>query len=90
MYYEGLCPAEWFLYNLCPSFDTALAQLGVIPIIRNNFVEIVAVSEHYLIPNHVKNKESKKNPVKLSNGKILMKKEKKKIFVPNLQHCQFG
>ena len=55
-----------------------LAQLGVIPIIRNNFVEIVAVSEHYLIPNHVKNKESKKNPVKLSNGKILMKKEKKK------------
>ena len=39
------------------------AQLGVIARIRNKFVEIVAVAERYFMIAHVKNKESKKQPV---------------------------
>ena len=60
---------------------------------ENKFDEIVAVAERYLISNHVKNKESKKQPfqiclpVKLADGRMSMKKEKK--FLPNLQHFQF-
>ena len=42
----------------------------------------MAVAEYYLITNHAKNKESKKQtfriclPVKLADGKMSMKKEK--------------
>ena len=79
------CPyfAKGFLHNLCPCFDIAFAQLGVTPRTRNRFDEIVAVAECYLISNHVKNKESKKQPfqicfpVKLADGRMSMKKEKK-------------
>ena len=59
--YEGPYLAEGLLHNLCPCFDIAFAQLGVIPRTRNKFVEILAVAECYLITNHVKKKkESKK------------------------------
>ena len=43
--YEGPYFAEGFLLNLCPSFDLAFAQLGVIPRTRNKFVAIVAAAE---------------------------------------------
>ena len=46
-------------------FDIAFAQLGVIPRIRNKFVETVAVAERYLIITHLKNKESKKQPCQI-------------------------
>ena len=89
------CPyfAAGFLHNLCHCFDIAFAQFGVTPRTRNRLDEIVAVAECYLISNHVKNKESKKQPfqiclpVKLADGRMSMKKEKK--FLPNLQHFQF-
>ena len=77
--YEGSCFAEGFLHNLCPCFDIAFAQLGVIPRTRNTFDEIVPIAEYYLTTNHVKNKESKKHEIK-----------GKKIFRPNLQYFQFG
>ena len=63
-------------------FDIVFAQVGVIPTIRNKFVEIVVVVERYLIIAHVKNKESKKRPfwinlpVKLADRKMSVKKEK--------------
>ena len=79
------CPyfAAGFLHNLCHCFDIAFAQFGVTPRTRNRLDEIVAVSECYLISNHVKNKESKKQPfqiclpVKLADGRVSMKKGKK-------------
>ena len=43
-------------------FDTVFEELGVIPRIRNKFVEIVAAAERYFIIAHVKNKESKEQP----------------------------
>ena len=49
---------------------------------KDNFVDIVAVVEHYLIMAHVKNKESRKQPfricfpVKLADRKMSIKKEK--------------
>ena len=46
-------------------FDIVFAQLGVIPRIRNKFVEIVAVVERYLIITHLKTKESKKQPFQI-------------------------
>ena len=61
--------------------DIAFEQLGVIPRTRNEFFEIAAVAECYLIITHVKNKESKKQPlriglpVKLADGRISIKKE---------------
>ena len=82
MNYESAYFAEGFLSNLCPCFDIPFAQLGVIPRTRNKFVEIVAVTECYLITNHVKNKESKKQsfriclPVTLADGRMSMKTEK--------------
>ena len=60
MNYEGPYFAEGFLLKLYPCFDIAFAELGVIPRTRNKSVKIVAVAECYLITNHVKNKESKK------------------------------
>ena len=44
------------------SLIVLFAQLGNIARTRNNFVEIAAVAELYLIIIHVKNKESKKQP----------------------------
>ena len=71
------------LHNLCPCFDIAFVQLGVISRTRNKFVEIVAAGECYLITNVVKNKESKKPPFRiclqvkqLADGRMSMKKEK--------------
>ena len=55
MNYEGPYFAEGFLLNLRLCFDVAFAQLGVIAITKNKFVEIVAVAQCYLITNHVKN-----------------------------------
>ena len=55
MNYEGPYFAEAFLLNLRPCFDNALAQLGVIPRPKGEFVKIVAVAECYLITNYVKN-----------------------------------
>ena len=75
--------SQGFLHNLCPCFDIAFAQLGATPRTRNRFDEIVTVSECYLISNHVKNKESKKQlfqiclPMKLADGRMSMKKEQK-------------
>ena len=75
--------SQGFLHNLCLCFDIAFAQLGVIPRTRKRFDEIVAVAECYLISNHVKNKESMKQPfqlclpVKLGDGRMSMKKEQK-------------
>ena len=95
MNYEGPYFAERSLHNLCPCFDIVFAQLGVIPRTRNKLIEIVAAAECYLITNHVKNKESRKQlfriclPVKLAVGIMSVKKEKI-IFAPNLQHFQFG
>ena len=85
--YKGPYIAEGFLNNLCPCFDVAFAQLGVILRTRNKFVETVAFAECYLITNHVKIKESKKQPfqiyvpVKLVDGRMSMKKEKKSSYV---------
>ena len=93
--YEGPYFAEGFLHNLCPCFDNAFAQLGVTLRTRNRFDEIVAVAVCYLISNHVKNKESKKQPfqiclhMKLADGSMSMKKEKK-FFLTNLQRFQYG
>ena len=50
---------EGFLHNLCPCFDIVFAQLGIIAKTRNNFAEITAVAEYYLIITREK-KESKK------------------------------
>ena len=55
MNYEGPYFAEGFLLNLRLCFDVGVAQLGVIAITKNKFVEIVAVAQCYLIANHVKN-----------------------------------
>ena len=61
----------------------------------NKFSEIVVVAECYVITNQVKNEESNKQlfqiclPVKLVEGRMSMKKEKK-FFLVNLQHFQFG
>ena len=79
---------------LCPCFGIAFRQLGVIPRTRNKFNEITVVAECYLITNQVKNKESKKLPlriclpVKLAGGRMSIDNGKK-FFVSNLQHCQF-
>ena len=60
----------------------------------NKFLEIVVVTECYVITNHVKNEESNKQlfqiclPVKLAEGRMSMKKGKK-FFLANLQHFQF-
>ena len=45
------------LHNNGSCFDVMFAQLGVIPIIRNKFVELVAVAEGYLIITHLKKKK---------------------------------
>ena len=73
--------AEEFLDNLCQCL------IRVIPRARNEFVEIVAVAEHYFIINHLKNKESKKQPfricllVKLANGRMLIKMKKNCLYL---------
>ena len=70
--YGGPYFAKGFLLNLRPCFDIAFAQLGVIPITKNKFVETVAVAECYLITNHVKNIKKAAVPnmpsVKLADG----------------------
>ena len=48
---EGSFLAEGILHNLCPCFDIAFVQLGVITRTRNKFFEIVAASERYLTIN---------------------------------------
>ena len=80
---EGPYLAEGFLHTLCPCFDIAFAPLGVITRINNGIVKTVAAQECYLIIIFFKkNRESKKQlfrihlPVKLTNRKISMKKEK--------------
>ena len=65
MDYEDRYHVEGFLRNLFYCFNIVFAQLGVIPRTRNKFVDIVAVAECYLITNHVKNKESKKQPSRI-------------------------
>ena len=74
MKYESPYFAGGILHVLCPYFDIAFAQLGVIPKTRNKFVEIVTVAEGYLITNHIKK----------------IKNQRSSRFVPNLQHFQFG
>ena len=69
-------------------------QLGVIPRAKNKIFETVVVAERCSVRTHVKSKESKNQlfltnlPVKLANGRMSIKKGKK-IFVTNLQYCQF-
>ena len=64
-------------------FDIVFAQLIVIPRTRNAFIEIVAVGEHYFIIAHVKNNESKKQPlricllVKIAEWRMSIKQGKK-------------
>ena len=48
MNFEGPYLAEWFFHSLCPCFDTAVAQSGVISKTKNKFAEIVAATECYL------------------------------------------
>ena len=63
------------------------AQSGLISRTRKKFVEIVVVAECYLLTNHVKNKESRKQsfqicfPVKLTDGRISVKKEKNSSYL---------
>ena len=82
MNYEGAYFAEGFPQNFCPCLDIALGKLRVIEWKRNKFAEIVAVADCFLITNRVKNKELKKQliriclRVKLPNGRMSMKKEK--------------
>ena len=54
--YRGTSSQHWSW------FDIVFAQLEVVPITRNELVEIVAAAERYLITTNVKNKESKKQP----------------------------
>ena len=80
--FKGPYLAEGFLHNLCPCFDIEFARLGIIPTTKNKFVEIVAIAECYLVTNHVKNKESKKQPfriclpAKLADRRMLIKRNK--------------
>ena len=80
MNYEGI--DKGFLHNLYSCFNIPFAQLGAIQKIRNTFDEIVAVAECYLVANHVKSKESKKQPfgiclpVKWAVGWMSTKNEK--------------
>ena len=62
---EGLYQVERFIHNLCPCFDIAFTQLGLITRTRIKFVEMVAVSERNLIMIDVQNKESKKQPLRM-------------------------
>ena len=76
MNYEGPYLVKGYLYNFYPFFDNAFAELGVITRTSNKFLEVVAVAEGYLIITHVKNKEIKKQPlriylsIKLAIGKM--------------------
>ena len=64
LFYKSLLPflLSWFLKNLtvglfhnfCPFFDVMFAQLGVISKTRRKIIEIVAVTEHYLVITHEK------------------------------------
>ena len=76
---EGPYLVKGFLYNFYPFFNSAFAQLGVITRTSNKFVEIGAVAERYLIQGircvdiilcliitHVKNKELKKQPLRIT------------------------
>ena len=94
MNFEGPNLAEELLHNLCPCFDIVFASLGIIARKHNKIVEIVAVSECYLIINPFKKSGIKKAAVpnipsrktswpKNVNGKG------KKFLVPNLQCYQF-
>ena len=86
------------VHNNGPCFDVMFAQLGVIPIIRNKFVEVVAVAEGYLIITHLKkNKESKKQLFRICLPVIIylswrknINKKGRNFFVLSLQYCQFG
>ena len=90
---------EGFLH-IGPCFDAVFAQLKVIPKTRNKFVENVDVTDRYLIITHVKNKRSKKQPLRICLSVIPyiiylswwknISKKRKKLFVPSLQYCQFG
>ena len=60
---SGISVESYMLYY---PLNGSFVQLGVIARTRNNFVEIKAVTEGYLIITHVKNKESKKQPFRIS------------------------
>ena len=51
MNYEGHYIAEGFIPNLFPCFKIVFVHLGVITKTKNDFAEMVAVSECYLIIN---------------------------------------
>ena len=65
MNYEGPYLVKGYLYNFYPFFDDPFAELGVITRTSNMFLEVLAVSECYLIITHVKNKEIKKQPLRI-------------------------
>ena len=67
---KGPYLVKGFLYNFYPFFDSAFTQLGVITKTSNKFVEIVAFTERYLILTHVKNKELKKKPLRITFHEI--------------------
>ena len=46
----------------------------------NTFSEIVTVADRYLY-NYIKNKESKKGPFRIADGKISMKMEKNSSYL---------
>ena len=64
LFFKSLLPffLSWFLKNLtvglfhnfCPFFYVIFAQLGVISKTRRKIIEIVAVTEHYLVITHEK------------------------------------
>ena len=72
------------------------AQLGAIARTRNNFAEITAVAESYLIITHVKKKKRIKEVAVPNIPSCIIccwkniNKKVRNFFLPNLQHFQFG
>ena len=87
---------EGSLHNLVlvSMLHIVFVQLAFIARIKNNFVELAAVADRYLIITHVKIKESEKWPFRMSLPVIICccnnsNKLGKNFDAPNLQYFQF-
>ena len=87
---------EGSLHNLVlvSMLHIVFVQLAFIARIKNNFVELAAVADRYLIITHVKIKESEKWPFRMSLPVIICccnnsNKLGKDFDAPNLQYFQF-
>ena len=90
-------PYQGLLHDLCLCFDIVFAQLVVIPRRRSKFIEIVAEVERYWVITRVKNKESKKQPLRRCLPATICfrwwKNKNKKVrnfFVPSLKFVSLG